>query len=116
MDSKNKKSMKLILPALLVSCVVLPFMTGNAQVVYDNATATPVVAGTAPLNPPSHPTSVYFERAYVHVDLGGVIMHDTTVKNLGAFKASFDPGVRGDISIGYNFIPQLAAEFETGTV
>jgi opacity protein-like surface antigen len=110
--------MKALLLASLVSFVVLPVMTGNSQVAYGSSVTTPVVASTPPLNPPPPQTSVYFERAYVHVDLGGVLMHDTTIKNLGlgGFKASFNPGVRGDVSIGYNFIPQLAAEFETGTI
>jgi OmpA-OmpF porin, OOP family len=52
---------------------------------------------------------------YVSVDLGGSLLQDVTVKNLG-IKASFDPGVRGDFIFGYNITDPLAVEFETGGI
>lgn len=52
---------------------------------------------------------------YIEGDVGGTLMQHMDLRNLGT-KADFDPGVRGSILFGYNIIPPLGFEFETGAI
>ncbi len=52
---------------------------------------------------------------YVGGDVGGTLMQNMSLKNLGT-RVDFDPGIRGSILFGYNVVPPLALEFETGAI
>jgi opacity protein-like surface antigen len=51
------------------------------------------------------------EGFYVKADAGGAIQQ--TVK-MNGLDVGFNPGFRGDLAVGYNFCPALAAELEGG--
>lgn len=53
---------------------------------------------------------------YVHMDVGGTLMQDLTIKNAGGAKNGVDPGFRTTISVGANFTPFLSAEVEGGAL
>ena len=71
----------------------------------------------APYAPNPYPEEPYYTRGpfYISADIGGVILQDTTAKNAGA-KIAFNPGVRGDLTFGYQIAPPIAVEFETGSI
>lgn len=64
-------------------------------------------------------------RFYVHADVGSVFIQDLTIHFSGPsphgpsaapLDTHFQPGARGDISIGYNLNDSLAVEIETGAM
>src|SRR5580698_6217478 len=55
-------------------------------------------------------------QVYLNGDVGAAFLQNTTIHNSGGAKASFDPGVRGDVALGYNLSDCFAAELETGAI
>jgi opacity protein-like surface antigen len=58
-----------------------------------------------------------WSNMYAHADAGVSLVQDVTLHsgpNSGS--ASFDPGVRGDLAIGYNFNDSWAVELESGAI
>jgi OmpA-OmpF porin, OOP family len=97
--------MKTFLPSLTVAGALL----GVAGNIHAQSNAYPQTYGNA------QSTAYDAGRFYVNADLGGSLLQDVTIKNLGT-KVSFEPGVRGDVSFGYNVIGPMAVEFETGSI
>lgn len=62
------------------------------------------------------------EDLYAHVDAGYLYQQDTTLnESVGSLptataNASFSPGIRGDIALGYNINKSWAVEFDTGVL
>jgi len=52
---------------------------------------------------------------YVGGDVGAAIEQSVSLKNLNT-RANFDVGARGDVYFGYNIVPALAVEFDTGVI
>jgi opacity protein-like surface antigen len=50
---------------------------------------------------------------YFNFDLGGVLQQDLIIRNAGQ-KVSFDPGIGGNLSLGFDITDALAVEFQTG--
>jgi opacity protein-like surface antigen len=70
----------------------------------------------------SHATDIN-ENLYLHADLGPSFIPDTTAIFHGVSNSQFfggrgkfgaDPGIRGDLSLGYNLTKHLALELEIG--
>ncbi len=93
--------MKLSIPCMAIIGAAFLAHTANVQ-----AQFVPVPSGYEP-RPPG--------PFYLGADLGGSLLQNVTIKSAGA-KASFDAGVRGDITFGYQFAPVLAVEFQTGSL
>ncbi len=53
---------------------------------------------------------------YAHIEAGGTLMQDLTIKNAGGAKNGMDPGFRTTFSVGANFAPFFAAEVEAGAL
>lgn len=53
---------------------------------------------------------------YVKADAGGIVQQNVTLRQTAApnFTATFNPGARGDVVLGYDISPSWAAEFESG--
>ena len=58
--------------------------------------------------PPGQPGDIYF-----NADLGGVLQQDLIIRNAGQ-KVSFDPGIGGNVSLGFDITDALAVELQTG--
>lgn len=65
------------------------------------------------------------DNLYLHADIGPAFVPNTTTKAIGVFGGSFfasqgrlefDPGIRGDLSLGYNLTKSWAVELEAGAV
>jgi opacity protein-like surface antigen len=60
------------------------------------------------------------QNLYASVDIGAIFQPDTTLyqsyPSPTTANASFNPGIRGDIALGYNITRSLAAEFDTGVL
>ncbi len=52
---------------------------------------------------------------YLNADIGGSLEQSIDLKNLGT-RVGFNPGTSFDVSFGYNIVPQVAVEFETGVI
>jgi opacity protein-like surface antigen len=57
---------------------------------------------------PGQPGDIYF-----NADLGGVLTQDLIVRNAGQ-KVPFDPGIGGNLSVGFDVTDALAVELQTG--
>lgn len=53
---------------------------------------------------------------YLNGEIGASFPQDLTFKNSGGAKASFNPGVRADVLLGYNLCSAFAVEFNTGVI
>jgi OmpA-OmpF porin, OOP family len=53
---------------------------------------------------------------YLDGELGASFPQSLTFKNSGGTKATFNPGVRADIVLGYNLSDCFAVEFNTGAI
>ena len=58
----------------------------------------------------------WVQNLYLNTDLGASFVNDVTIKGAGGNTATFDPGVCGNLCLGYHITPVLAAEFETGVI
>jgi len=57
------------------------------------------------------------EKFYINADAGGIFQQDATfVENGWSSTASFDPGARIDLALGYNINDSLAVELESGVM
>jgi opacity protein-like surface antigen len=61
------------------------------------------------------PDNLRAGQPYVSAGIGPAIQQDLYIRNLGR-TFSFDPGVRADISGGFNLTDNLAAELQTGAI
>jgi opacity protein-like surface antigen len=51
---------------------------------------------------------------YLNFDLGGVLTQDLIVRSAGGQKVPFDPGIGGNISVGFDVTDALCLELQTG--
>jgi opacity protein-like surface antigen len=58
--------------------------------------------------PPGQAGDIYFNG-----EIGGTLQQNLSIRNAGQ-KVSFDPGERGDISVGFDITEALAIELQTG--
>src|SRR5262245_13133130 len=61
------------------------------------------------------------DNVYVTAGIGALFQDEIRFnQNIGGFSieapATFDPGIRASIGVGYNITPALSAEFETGVL
>ena len=61
-----------------------------------------------------------WSKVYLNADVGGVFQQDATI-TVSAVPgvrntATFNPGIRGDITVGYNLNDSLAVELESGVI
>lgn len=77
--------------------------------------ASALTVGAQPLTAPSNYEPRPPGPFYITGDIGGDLLRNVNVRSAG-MKASFDPGVRGDVSFGYQFVNPLAVEFGTGAL
>lgn len=84
----------------------------KSKVVYLTASAAALLITTASLHAANEPDSFY-----IKVDAGASFQQDLAL-NLGgpSVDASFNPGVRTAINLGYNVSKSFAVEFETGSI
>ena len=61
------------------------------------------------------PDNLRAGQPYVSAGIGPAIQQDLYIRNLGR-TFSFDPGVRADLSAGFNLTDNLAAELQTGAI
>jgi opacity protein-like surface antigen len=94
------KPMKTFLPSLTVVGALLLGVAGNLH-------AQPYAY--------AQPSPYDATRFYVNADVGGSLLQNLKIKNFAA-NISFEPGARGDFSVGYNIIGPMAVEFETGSI
>lgn len=55
-------------------------------------------------------------KTYISGDVGASYLQDVAIKNADGHKASFNIGIRTDLSLGCHFNDQWAAELETGLI
>jgi opacity protein-like surface antigen len=95
-----------------VCAVALAAVGANAQ---NQPTPNPYVTTTRVYIWPGYtgPQPGQAGDIYFNADLGGVLQQDLSIRNAGQ-KVGFDPGIGGNLSLGFDITDALAVEFQTG--